>query len=444
VTERNDVSDRTEQADRMDLTAASGGPHDPDRAPGSTASGAGEAGGAGREGGEAGKDGYGRARDRGRAGREGDAEGDDVPEGTRKLWRLGRTSWSLLGMLVIATIVGYLFSLVPLVVIPVVLALFPATLLVPVAGWLKRKGAPAGLAAIVSIVLGILLIGAIIGAMVPLVASQAPELAESAAGGLEELENFLEDGPFGLDIGGVDELLDMAQEQLGEVGELAPQAITAATVAFETVAGILLLFVVLFFYLKDGPRLANGVISLAPARHQDRAHRLAARSWDTLGKYFRGQMLVAFVDAVGIGIGLVILGVPLAVPLAVLVFFGGLFPIVGAVVTGALAVLVALADQGLTTALIVAGIVLAVQQLESNVLEPVILGRAIHLHPLVVLIAITTGAVTIGILGAFLAVPVAAVISEIVDELRGGSDEEEDEAGDEEASAPEEAPAAAS
>jgi putative heme transporter len=102
-------------------------------------------------------------------------------------------------------------------------------------------------------------------------------------------------------------------------------------------------------------------------------------------------MLVALVDAVGIGIGLVILGVPLALPLAVLVFFGGLFPIVGAVVTGALAVLVALADQGLTTGLIVLGIVLAVQQLESNVLEPVILGKAIHLHPLVILVSITTG-----------------------------------------------------
>jgi putative heme transporter len=125
-----------------------------------------------------------------------------------------------------------------------------------------------------------------------------------------------------------------------------------------------------------------------------------------------------------------ILGVPLALPLAVLVFFGGLFPIVGAVVTGALAVLVALADQGLTVALIVAGLVLAVQQLESNVLEPVILGRAIHLHPIVVLTSITAGATLIGILGAFLAVPVAAVISEIVDELRSGGDDGGAEDGD--------------
>jgi putative heme transporter len=349
-------------------------------------------------------------------------------EEVSSLRRVGRTSWALLGILLITAVIGFVLSQLPLVVIPVVLALFPATLLVPVAGWLRRIGAPDSLAAIASILLGFLLIGAIVGAMIPLVAAQAPELAESASGGLQELENFLEDGPFGLELGGIDGLIDMAQEQLGEVGELAPQAMEAAVVAFEVVAGLLLLFVVLFFYLKDGPRLANGIITTAPRRYEDRLRRLADRSWDTLGKYFRGQMLVALVDAVGIGLGLVILGVPLALPLAVLVFFGGLFPIVGAVVTGALAVLVALADQGLTTALIVAGIVLAVQQLEANVLEPIILGKVIHLHPLVILVAITTGAVTIGILGAFLAVPVAAVISEVVDELRtDGRGEDDDE-----------------
>jgi putative heme transporter len=160
---------------------------------------------------------------------------------------------------------------------------------------------------------------------------------------------------------------------------------------------------------------------VAPETSRPRLRRAADRSWDTLGSYFRGQLLVALVDAVFIGIGLLILGVPLAVPLAVLIFFGGLFPIVGAVTTGALAVLVALADAGLTTALIVLGLVLLVQQLESNVLEPLILGKAIDLHPIVVLLAITTGAVTLGILGAFLAVPVAAIIGRVA------ADDDEDE-----------------
>jgi putative heme transporter len=362
----------------------------------------------------------------------------DAPtSGTARVWRLGRTSWALVGILLVAAVIGYVLSLMPLVVIPLVLALFPATLLTPVAGWLRRIGAPAALAAIVSILLGLLLIGAVIGAMVPLVMAQAPELAESAGEGLRELESFLEDGPLGLDIGGFDEIVELAQEQLGEAGDLAPQAFTAAAAAFETIAGILLLFVVLFFYLKDGPRIGQGLASLVPQQHRSQARRLGGRSWDTLGSYFRGQLLVALADAVGIGIGLVLLGVPLALPLAVLVFFGGLFPIVGAVVTGSLAVLVALADQGLVVGLIVLGLVLAVQQLEGNVLEPLILGRAIHLHPLVILVSITAGAVVFGILGAFLAVPVAAVISVIVEDLRGEEPDEdeddEDEGGGEEA-----------
>jgi len=340
---------------------------------------------------------------------------------------------------VLALIAGEL----TLVIVPLILALFPATLLVPVSGWLSRRGLPDALAALLSILLGLALIGGLIGAMVPIVANQIPELVESAADGIAELEGFLEDGPLGFEMDGIEGLLETAQETLGEAGEYAGQVAGAAFAAFEAVAGFLLLFVALFFYLKDGRRLAEGVITTTPERSRDRVRRVAYGSWETLGKYFRGQLLVAFVDAVFIGIGLLILGVPLALPLAVLIFFGGLFPIVGAVATGALAVLVALADGGLTTALIVVGLVLVVQQLESNVLEPVILGHAISLHPLLIVLAITAGSLTLGILGAFLAVPVAAIAARIIDELRGrdpdadddGSGEDDEGVDDDEAAA---------
>jgi putative heme transporter len=135
------------------------------------------------------------------------------------------------------------------------------------------------------------------------------------------------------------------------------------------------------------------------------------RVWYTLGAYFRGQLIVAAVDAFFIGLGLFLLGVPLALPLALLVFFGGLFPVVGAFTAGALAVLVALADQGLIVALLVLALNVAVQQAEGNLLEPLIVGRATKLHPLAVLVALTAGAVTFGILGAFLAVPVVASLN---------------------------------
>lgn len=339
-------------------------------------------------------------------------------KGQGKLWQAGRTSWSLAGILVLVVVLLVAMSQIPLVIIPLLLALFPATLLIPVEGFLERRGLPSALAAIVSILAGIVLVLGTLAIITTLVVAQLPELAESASEGLEQVEDFLEDDPLGIGLTGFADIVDAVGEQVGEAGELAPQAFEAAVLAFEFIAGLLILLVVLFFYLKDGRRLSDGVLSLVPSRFRGRTRAIMHRGWDTLGAYFRGQLLVALVDAVVIGIGLLILGVPLAIPLSVLIFFGGLFPIVGAVTTGALAVLVALADGGLTTGLIVVGLVLAVQQLESNVLEPLILGNAISLHPLVVLLAITTGAVTLGVLGAFLAVPVAAVIGEAIDELR--------------------------
>ena len=352
-----------------------------------------------------------------------------------RLWNAGRTGWALLGIAGALAIAGIVAGELALIVVPVVLALFPATLLVPVASKLKEVGVPAALAAFASMLLAFVVIGAIIGAMIPLVIADIPDLVESASEGVQEIEQFVEDDPFGLGLGGPTEILEAAREQVGEIGEYAGQAAGAAVTAFEFIAGLLLLFVVLFFYLKDGRRLVAGAISVTPESTQPRLHRAADRAWDTLGSYFRGQLLVALADAVFIGIGLLILGVPLALPLAVLIFFGGLFPIVGAVTTGALAVLVALADTGLTTALIVLGLVLVVQQLEGNVLEPLILGKAIDLHPIVVLLAITTGAVTLGVLGAFLAVPVAAIIGRVVGDQGDDADEDDGEPADDDGDA---------
>ncbi len=346
--------------------------------------------------------------------------GEDPPTaGQRKLWQAGRTSWSVAGILVLVVVVGVVLSQVSLVVIPLLLALFPATLLIPVERFLERRGAPSALASMASILGAIVLVLGTLTIITTLVVMQMPELVESASEGLEQVEDFLEHDPFGIGLTGVAGIVDAVAEQLGEVGELAPQALEAAVGAFEFVAGLLILLVVLFFYLKDGRRLPEGVLALVPSRLRDHARAIGLRAWDTVGAYFRGQLLVALVDAVVIGIGLLVLGVPLAIPLAVLIFFGGLFPIVGAVTTGALAILVALADAGLTAGLIVLGLILVVQQLESNVLQPLILGHAIRLHPLVVLLAITIGATTIGILGAFLAVPIAAVIADAIDYLRG-------------------------
>lgn len=339
---------------------------------------------------------------------------DPPPDGTSTIRRIGSSAWALVGILAILALVGWLAGRLSLLVVPLILALFPATLLVPVAAKLRSFGIPSSLAALASILLAFLAIGGLIGAMVPLAADEIPELVESASGGVEEIEGFLADDPFGLGIDGLSGLLSLARDQLGEIGDYTGQAVTAASTTAEVLAGLLLLFVVLFFYLKDGRRLADGVISIAPSSIRPRLARAADRSWDTLGSYFRGQLAVALIDAVFIGIGLLLLQVPLALPLAVLIFFGALFPLVGALVTGGLAVLVALADGGPIAALIVLALIVGVQQVEGNVLQPFIIGRAIDLHPLVVILAITAGGVLFGILGAFLAVPTAAIVARAV------------------------------
>lgn len=349
------------------------------------------------------------------------AEGDGArPDAADRLRRVGVTAWWILGIGGVLVALGYLASLLSLVIVPVVLALFPATLLLPVARWLKGRGVPAGAAAIVSLVGGVLLIVAVIGLMVPLVTAELPGLIESASEGVAELEEFLAEGPLGLEIDGISDLLRRAGEQLGGEDGEDGQATQALVTAFEGLAGFLLMLVLLFFYLKDDVRLGRGIVEALPERVRGHVRDAGIRTWDTIGPYFRGQLLVALVDAVFIGLGLVLLGVPLALPLAVLIFFGGMFPIVGAVTTGTLAVLVAFADGGLTMGLIVLALVLGVQQLESNVLEPYILGRVVHLHPLVVLLSITAGAVLLNILGAFLAVPVATVVARTIEDVRGG------------------------
>lgn len=336
--------------------------------------------------------------------------------------RAGMYAWALLGLLAMGVAIMAAVGALRLVVVPLLLALFPAALLYPAAGWLRRRRVPAAGAALL-IILGVAGVLAGVGtALAPQVAEEIPVLVDSVQAGIGELESVLDETtPFGVDAAQMREQIDQSLEQVDTdalLDMLRAGALGAAAAVAEIVTMTLLLAVALFFYLKDGDRLGRWVCSLFPDRAQADAQAVGLRAWNTIGAYFRGQLLVAVVDAIGIGLGLLLLGVTLALPLAVLVFFGGLFPIVGAVATGAVAVLVALASAGPWTALAVVGIVVAVQQLESNVLAPVVLSKATALHPLAVLTAIAAGGILLGVLGAFLAVPVAASITRGVGVLR--------------------------
>ncbi len=334
------------------------------------------------------------------------------PREGASLRRMGRNAWALLGVVGVLVVAGLLASRLTLVLIPLVLALFPATLLEPVARRIRGWKVPRSVAALVTLATALVLFGGLLAGTAGLIVSGASEVVESAGEGLERLEELVGQVVPGASFGGVEDLLEMMEGEGGE-GDLAGHAIRVTTGIFEVMAALVLLVVILFFYLHSGRSMTEGIIKLLPADRRARVREGAETAWGTLGRFFRGQIVVALADGIFIGIGLLVLGVPLAVPLAVLTFFGGLFPIVGALVTGAVAILVALAHGGLTLALLVTGLVILVQQLESNVLAPLVLGRAIDLHPLSVILSVTAGGLLLGVLGAFLAVPTVAVLKAV-------------------------------
>lgn len=334
------------------------------------------------------------------------------------LLRLGRRAWAIIGLLVVAVAVVVAAQQVSVLVISVVLALFPAALLSPLSQRMRDSRVPNGLGAVL-LVIGLLLVFVVPAwLIVPMFAAALGDLEAALSQGLDRLRDAVDWSRLPGSPDGPRELIDSGVSALAS-GGVVDQSLAAAQTVLSVAAGLLLLIVALFFFIKDGPRIGGAVLEGVPSRHRSTAYRLGVEAWWTLGAYLRGQLLVATVDAVFIGLGLWLLGVPLALPLAVLVFFGALFPIVGAFVSGLVAVLVALADAGLLTAVLTLVLIVVVQQVEGNLLQPVIMGSIVALHPLVIILAVTGGGLLLGVLGAFLAVPTAAIVARVIDHLRG-------------------------
>jgi putative heme transporter len=335
--------------------------------------------------------------------------------------RAGAYAWALIGLVIVAIGLGIVVSTLSQVVVPLIIALFPAAVLQPVADRLRRVGLPDWAAALLSLVGALALVGGVIAFIAPSFAGQVGLLGEAISEGYTELDRFLARGPFGLQPIDLQDLIDQVSGQLsGSVdgSEVADNVLGFARAFATTATSFLLMLIAVFFYLKDGRSIAGWVRSLFPtAVHEDVAI-IGNLGWRTIGGYIQGQLLVAVVDAVCIGLGLWALGVDLALPLGVIVFFGGLFPIVGATAAGFVATIVALASNGPTTALLVVGLVLVVQNLEGQLLQPLILGRALQLHPLAIICSLAVGGFLLGILGAFLAVPLAAASAQTIGYLR--------------------------
>ena len=337
------------------------------------------------------------------------AADDVLPRGVRTA---GAWAWRFILFVAAAYLFLRVVGLLHVVIIPVVVAVLLAALFQPAAAALVRRGMKRSLAAGLVLIAALLLVFGGLGLIVRTFISQMDTLSAQVSDGINEVQAWLERGPLQISDDQLGQYVDRIQQAATEnQSALTSGALSTATTLGEVVTGFFLVLFTLFFFLRDGGQIWSFLCRLLPRDARVPTARAGHYSWHTLVSYVHATVLVAFVDALGIGIGLFALGVPLALPLAALVFLGAFIPVVGATVTGAVAVLVALVANGPVSALIVLAIVIAVQQLEGHVLQPLIMGRAVALHPLAVILAIASGIVVAGIVGGLIAVPLLAVLN---------------------------------
>jgi len=322
-------------------------------------------------------------------------------------------SWRLLIILGALVAVVWVVSRLEVIVVPVLLATMVTAMLLPLVDYLDRRGLPRGAAVAAVIVGSIVVVGGLLTFVVSQFIQGAPALVDQVTLSITNARNSLNTGllaHFSNDQ--IKSATDTAINALKDnQSKLTSGALSTAGTITEIVTGALLMLFTLIFLLQGGRHIFAFVTKIFPTTVRGRVRDASRAGFHSLIGYVRATFLVAFVDAVGIGTGLAIMGIPLALPLASLVFLGAFIPLVGAVLTGGLAVIVALIAKGWVYALITLGLIIAVQQLEAHVLQPLVMGRAVSLHPLAVVLAITAGGVTAGIVGALLAVPIVAVVN---------------------------------
>ncbi len=334
-------------------------------------------------------------------------------------------------LFVLTWVIGEFWS----ILLPIFLAVLVCTVLWPPVRWLRGKGLPPALATALVLLLSVGVLAAIIGAIAPSIGGQSKEIADSAVAGVGKVQVWAQGPPLNLQDEQISRFVDSITKKLQESAEsIASGVFTGVSTAGSILVSLVMVAMLTFFFLKDGDKFMPWLRRHSGTPLAEHFAELLTRVWSTLGGFIRTQALVSLIDAVFIGLGLVILQVPLAGALAVITFLGGFVPIVGAFVAGALAVVVALVTNGFGTALAVLVVVIAVQQLEGNVLSPILQSRSMQLHPAIVLLAIAFGSTQFGIIGAFLAVPVAAAIAvffrylgERVDEQTGETPPPEEE-----------------
>lgn len=321
-------------------------------------------------------------------------------------------TWRLLLILAGIVVLGMIFHRFLTILFPLALAILFAALLLPVVDWAARKRVPRLLAVLVTIVLTIGVVGLVLWFVVDQMIASLPNLLREFAETVEQTRHWLAHSPFKVDSAALaqigDKLVAWAKDN---ESALAKEALVTMETITEVATSALLMIFLLIFFLYDGRRIWGYVTYLVPKVNRAHVRASGAAGFRTLEVYVRATVVVAFIDAAVIGTGIAILGVPMALPLTVIIFLGSFIPIVGSVASGTLAVFIALTTQGWISALIVVAILIFVMQMEGHVLQPFLLGRSVKLHPVAVILAIAAGLVVAGIVGGLLAVPIMAFLN---------------------------------
>ncbi|MEU3901345.1 AI-2E family transporter [Streptomyces sp. NPDC045251] len=344
-----------------------------------------------------------------------------VPWGVRVAAEAG---WRLLVLAGTVWVLMRVISAVQLVVLAFVAALLITALLQPTVARLRRLGVPRGPATALTAILGFVVMGLIGWFVTWQVMENIDNLSDQVQDGIDELRNWLLNSPFHVTDKQINEIAKNLREAVGaNTDQITSAGLEGVTVVVEALTGILLAAFSTLFLLYDGKRIWQWTLKLVPAAARPGVAGAGPRAWRTLTAYVRGTVIVALIDAIFIGLGIYFLDVPMAVPLAVFIFLFAFIPLVGAVISGALAVVVALVTQGVFAAVMTLVVVLAVQQIEGHILQPFILGRAVRVHPLAVVLSVAAGGMVAGIGGAVVAVPLVAVANTVVGYLRAYSRE---------------------
>ncbi len=331
-------------------------------------------------------------------------------------------AWPMIGVLILAALLVWLVIQLHVVVVPVLVAVLVTGLIHPAKAWLVRHGWPKGLAVAVTFVGLLVAVAALVTLVVLTIRSGLDDISRRTAQAYSDFLRYLSTSPFGVSEVDVRHAIEQGTRWLEQnSGTVLTGALSGASRLGDVGVGLVLTLFITLFFLIDGAGIWRWCVRLAPVRARAAVDGGGRAAWLSVGRYVRVQIVVALIDALGIGLVALILGLPFVVPIAVLVFLAAFIPFVGAIVTGGLAVLVALVYAGPFPAVIMLAGVIGVNQLESHVLQPLLMGTAVRLHPVAVVLSVASGSLVAGIAGAVFAVPLAAAVNSGVKYVAGGA-----------------------